>query len=427
MQRYRPLAAILAFFLVVSMFFGAMKVAPVLASSRISCISTDQHQIAYTGSGMAKAGLGRDDILPLLGASELWRGTSRYKSFRFFRRAPSGFRVLQISSNGAASLALAQVAAGIGPDLRGKKIALTFTPHLFEVPTVSFEDFSLSFVAYHAYQTLLSRDLPLGLRQRIARQLLTHDYVFESEPLLHYFTKKLATSEKSILNKISYWAALPLAWSRLKILEGIDNMHLLVRTIHRGKCEAPVAAPSHTINWTKHLQRAHFRQRALATNNPYGIVNAAWNWGKVKLWGFYPNGTQDGRYLEQLAGSPEWTDFEILLEVLTELGAKVLLLEIPMKASLYDARGVSAAARSHYYARINQIAAHYKVTLADFEALEVDNDFGIDDCPHLGHVGWVRINQVLDAFYHDQPFDKALVPLDIPVKKKIKHKRQKLR
>jgi len=54
-----------------------------------------------------------------------------------------------------------------------------------------------------------------------------------------------------------------------------------------------------------------------------------------------------------------WSDFELLLRGLRELGAEPLILNAPMKGSFYDFWGVSSGARRVYYRKVHELADTY--------------------------------------------------------------------
>ena len=97
--------------------------------------------------------------------------------------------------------------------------------------------------------------------------------------------------------------------------------------------------------------------------------------------------------------SAEWTDFELLLRAIRELGGEPLILAIPMHDAYYDHLGMSAATRSLYGERLRALAAAHGATLVDFAGSPA-RDFTVDPAPHLSGEGWLRYGQALEQFFH---------------------------
>ena len=74
-------------------------------------------------------------------------------------------------------------------------------------------------------------------------------------------------------------------------------------------------------------------KKYIPTNNPYGIENIFMD-GTVfqNLEPTQKSGSDNTRFIWNLNHSTEWTDFELALQVLTEFGAKPLILSGPLTA-----------------------------------------------------------------------------------------------
>jgi D-alanine transfer protein len=111
---------------------------------------------------------------------------------------------------------------------------------------------------------------------------------------------------------------------------------------------------------------------------------------------------QYGKEMESnLKESVEWADLELLLEGLKQLGARPLLLSMPIAGSFYDGQGISREARHElYYERLRQLVERRGLRLIDFENEDEDADFLSGVGSHLSSKGWVYYDQTLDRFYH---------------------------
>ena len=97
----------------------------------------------------------------------------------------------------------------------------------------------------------------------------------------------------------------------------------------------------------------------------------------------------------------EWVDLELLLRVLTECGARPLLMSMPINGGWFDQCGVTYAARTAYYRRLRETGARYHAEVVDFADHDADRSFCFDYKGHLSPNGWVHYGRVFDGFFHD--------------------------
>ena len=147
------------------------------------------------------------------------------------------------------------------------------------------------------------------------------------------------------------------------------------------------------FNWARLFAHATEQARA-STKDPAHDPEAAWHAQVVG---------GDAGFLATLARAHEWNDLELLLRGLRDLGAKPLLLSMPINGPYYDRIGVSFAARAAYYERLRAVAEKYAMPLIDFRTHEEDRDFLVDYHDHLSAEGWMYYNAALDAFFHNRP------------------------
>ena len=111
----------------------------------------------------------------------------------------------------------------------------------------------------------------------------------------------------------------------------------------------------------------------------------------------------------------EWVDLELLLRELNELGARPLLLSMPIHGGWYDQCGVTYTARRAYYQKLREIGARYHAAVVDFADHDADQSFCHDTMGHLAPSGLVYYNQVLDGFFHDAIPRQPELPAPAPV------------
>ena len=107
-------------------------------------------------------------------------------------------------------------------------------------------------------------------------------------------------------------------------------------------------------------------------------------------------------FLHTLEVNQEWVDLDLLFRELTELGARPLLLSMPLHGGWYDQLGITYAARSAYYQKLRDGRRRYHAPVVDFADHDGDPLFCHDNMGHLAPSGLVYYSQVLDGFFHDK-------------------------
>jgi D-alanine transfer protein len=88
------------------------------------------------------------------------------------------------------------------------------------------------------------------------------------------------------------------------------------------------------------------------------------------------------------------------MRTLSELGAKPLLLSMPLEDIRLEVYGLPASARTTYLDRLNNLAAKYDFPYIDFRDHQADPAFLYDFQDHLSAEGWLFYNKALDDFFH---------------------------
>ena len=344
------------------------------------------------GSAIQRAALGRSDILPVYGSSELLIQRPYQRSFHvkeLFRDHPNGFAVCAIGKAETADLVFMQKMAALGTELRGKPVVFLVTPAWFfnRGAMIDPASYAGNFSLLHAGEFAFSTDLSRSIKQQGARRMLQYPATLERSPLLGFALKHLAGD--TLADDILYKLALPLGKLSCLVLRLEDHWESLAYIRARRPDMQPQSRSPAPIDWAAQLARAKEEYRVQCRNNPFGFDDERWN-KTYKAEAAKLKGTRsDTAFARDLQLSKEWTDLDLLLESLKELGARPLILSTPLHAAFYDFLGVSASARSGYYRKLRAVAWKSGATVIDFEACEGKNDFLIDYVGHLSPVGWV--------------------------------------
>jgi D-alanine transfer protein len=256
-----------------------------------------------------------------------------------------------------------------------------------------------NFSTLHAYELAFNSPLSFETRQQAARRMLQYPTTLKSDPLLRFALQRLAGGGR--LSRALYYAVLPLGKLYSLVLKLQDHWATLTAIQKAQPVDSEVPHVPAIVDWQTMVAKARHKQQTRTNNNPFGFDNTAWTarlrWRMTKK----PPHMTDQAFVQTFQTSTEWTDFDILLRILQELGARPLLLSRPLNGVYWDAAGVSPQSRQHFYAKLRDAVRPYGMTLVDFADYDEDRLFSVDPVEHTSREGWVYVDQALDAFYHD--------------------------
>jgi len=370
---------------------------------------------ANLGSALQQAGFQQSDLLMVYGSSEILVGDIRaVKQYagstiilesttmgasQFFLRYPTGFDVYEIAHGGTTSLDIAQDLAAIGPELRGKKVVISFTPSMFIAYEVASDAYAADFSTLHANALIFNPNLSLETRQIAAGRMNAYLETLKNDPLLRFAVQQLNCS--CGYGPILYDLSWPLGQFNTWIIRLQDHWEVLNYISNHPSLSPQVVLEPKSIDWSNEISQAITSEKMVTNNNPYGIRNDIWEaeYSKTLVFPIRP-GSGNLEFIRNIDNSKEWTDFDLALRVLKELGAQPLILSRPLNGPLLDATGVSWQARQEYYLKLQNAVSPYGFPIVDFSNHDGDLYFNIDRYSHPSPVGWVYTDQALDEFFH---------------------------
>jgi D-alanine transfer protein len=336
------------------------------------------------GIEMQKVAFAQPDLLPLYGSSELVVSAAN-KATDFFQTYPTGFGVFSVGKPGSASLILLQKLAAMGSDLRGKKVAISISPTYFFRQDVPVAYYNGNFSLLQAGEIIYSPHLSFELKRDIARRMLQYPKTLEKSALLAFTLRQLALDSPS--HRLMYYGTVPLGLLENGILRIQDHCETLLYILKRiWRLPFAVTRSQRTVDWEGLIADAAAQVRR-HNNSDTGIV------GPEKGPEMFVAGEQNAH---------EWIDFELLLRGLNELGARPLVLSMPIDGRYFDRFGVGRPFRDLYYKRIRGLAQVHQVPLLDFEEHDLDEDFLVAHRDHLTDKGWLYFDKALDDFFHER-------------------------
>ena len=367
------------------------------------------------GSALQQAGFQQPDLLMVYGSSEMLvedvpmtmtYGTSKvpipsspYGATQFFRYYPTGFDVYEIAKGGAYSLDNAQDLAAIGPELRGKKVVFSFTPSMFNEPEVTPLMYAADFSLLHANALIFNTDLSLETKQIAALRMNDYPDTLKNDFLLQFAAQQLNCG--CWYGSSIYDLAVPLGQLDTWIIRLQDHWEVFNYIRNHPQLNPHVVPKPEQINWPREISQAVTSAKMDSNNNPYGFDNGAWSaYFSETLAHHRKLGSADPGFIQRLNDSEEWTDFDLVLRVLKEMGAQPVILSRPVDGPIWNAMGLSQLGRQAYYIKLQNAVLPYGFPLVDYANHDNDRYFCIDPGCHMNSEGWVYVDQTLDAVFH---------------------------
>ena len=358
------------------------------------------------GTALQQAALETDCLLPIYGSSELVLHAAYNRPFHatnLFHDQPTGFTVFPVGKAAATCLIILQKLAAVGPALKGRKVAVSLSAAWFSDRLMAWADgYAGNFSALHAGELAFNTRLSFQLRQDAARRMLQYPKTLANRPLLRFALESMA--DGSPLSLAYYEAVLPLGIVHNAILRNVDHWNVAYYFwTHPIRTTSPIAPRSgRPLDWPMLHRQADALYRAHSNNNEFGLDNEQWGRKLRQEVVRQRNTRSEESFLRTLQINQEWVDLELVLRELTELGARPLLLSMPLHGGWYDQCGITYTARSAYYQKVREIGARYHAAVVDFADHDTDQSFCHDNMGHMAPGGLVYYNQALDRFFHDE-------------------------
>ena len=376
------------------------------------------------GLVIERLALDQPDLLPVYGSSELIVGAP-HDADDLFKDYPTGFRPFEVASTAATPIIVMMRLASMGTTLAGKRIVISITPAEFYRPHLEQPSYKANFSRVQATTLAFNTDIPYALRRSAAQRLLQYPTTLTDDPILRWGLESLA--DRSALGQARYAAVLPLGLLQGAALRLADHWQFLSFVyrhpeVHRDESVVPVA-----IDWARLEARVDNNVLTRSHNNPFWFGDEYWTDNSWKL--LQP---MDRRRLmpvvplmvDGMRHEPrnlEWRDFALLLEIVRSLGGRPLVVSAPCSGPFLDYWGVTPVERAQYYDELRDRTSHDGVPLVDFADHDEDRGFVRDPESHFNDKGWVRFDEVLNAWYHGTPVPDLEPPVAPPAAAPLPH------
>ena len=325
------------------------------------------------------------NTLVLLGSSELTATINeRYHPNKIFNY--EDFNIMQIGTGYSQNIVQASTLGSIEGAIKNKKVAIVESVQWFAKGGLQNDAFLNKASQEHIYNTMINDKISKKTKEKLINRVieLTSNSKAQNDIYRKY-------KEYFIENKGSFIGEKMLA---------LDNdiysfKNKIQFYVNKDKINYPFSGKN-TPNYDWNSLTNNFVEEVKKTtnNNEYAVDNKYYNTYLAKNYSTFRDSNKGISYLE----SPEYTDYEIFLDVAKELGMKVEVIIFPVNGKWNDYTGVSKEMREQAYRNIEEMAKKYdNVKVLNYGNREYE-DYFLFDVMHVGVKGWMEVERELYKF-----------------------------
>jgi D-alanine transfer protein len=386
-----PLA--IALILVALMMFLPMNIGAKYSRGQLTKFGQAPYNTpSFTGYSIKKQAFSDSSFLPILGSSELGHVDSFHPSV-YFTKYPAGFTPYLAGQPGTTSLTQFFFVKSAAQQLKNRKMIFIISPQWFTGKGMTSPELTNFVSKGEIYSWLKTADPKAETTTQLAQHLLDFNFL-KSEGTIHSILRRFAHKKPmtkwqklQVSTSLQFWRQEDLLFSGISQLTANQmGLHHKIKKLSKTLPEKP--------NFDALDELAFKRGEKASSNNPYRIRNAIWKKiakSKAK--------TRKGR-LENVSylKSPEYTDFQQLLNVFAENKNDVLFVIQPVNGNWYDYLGLKEQKLQDFSTKIRQqLNAQGFNQIADFTDM-YNMPYAIDDTIHFGNRGWLAVDQEIKKF-----------------------------
>ena len=347
---------------------------------------------SFTGYSVKKQAFSNPNFLPLLGSSELGHIDPFHPS-AYFSKYPAGFTPYLAGQPGTTTLTHFFYVNSVAEQLKNRKIVFIISPQWFSKRGITESEFENFISKGEIYSWIKNANSKSISTQKMAQRLLSFKSL-EAEKTIHSVLERLAvgkdmTSWQHLLVSMSlqFWRKEDLLFS------GISQL-----TANHIGLSPKIRNLSHHLPQIWNIEKldrlAYLKGRKAADNNPFCINNTIW---KNKMKAIYKSRKNRMGRVNYLR-SPEYTDFQQLLNTFAANHDDVLFVIQPVNGNWYRYSGLSEKALQDFSVKIRQqLNTQGFNQVADFTGM-YNTPYAVGDTIHFGYRGWLAVDQSIKKF-----------------------------
>lgn len=381
-----PLIVALVLFLGI-LFVPNKWLAYFISDAKITQAGSALNPLMFQGAYMQQQLFEQDNTLPIIGSSELNR-FDPFHPYNYAQAENTAYEPVLIGRGGMQSITHFLNFATQQHSLKDKKMMIIVSPQWFTPKGMDEFHFSPNYSMLQAYQLAFNDEMDADLRKRAMTRLLQFDTIKRDYVLKTLYEYELADGKD---NKIKGNLAKIAGRTNLALLEKKDLYYALL----------PNPMRNHQEN--KNLIVGKSFEQQLASAEQYGAKRTS---NTLMIDDSTYNSTIEPRLArlknfrkkEQYTNSPEYGDFQLMLDMLKDAGAKPLFVSIPVNGKWYDYGGFPKERREAYYKKMRQTLEASGFPYVDYSDHEYDPYF-IKDTIHIAWKGWVYFDRDMTKFW----------------------------
>ncbi|MCO4852606.1 D-alanyl-lipoteichoic acid biosynthesis protein DltD [Bacillus vallismortis] len=354
-----------------------------ITDKRVKESATALNPSMFQGLYLQNQMLKDPEYLPIYGSSELSR-LDEFHPSNYFQVNNEGFTPYLVGKGGSQSLIHSLNFAAHMDQLKGKKIVFIVSPQWFIKRGSDEQHFAPNYSALQGLDLAFNEQIDPDVKKNMMKRMLRFKAV-QNDAILCELYKAIVNGQTWKVNALK-----PAAKVYYSMLEKKDMYYSATES------SGPKRYISQSVkdqSWSELNKLADQSGKRHAGSNDFYIDNPVYKKLKPKV----PKlkGKNKGK---SYAVSPEYGDFEMMLDILKDAGAEPMFVTIPVNGKWYDYTGFPKKGRTDYYQKVNKQIRAKGFQVADFSKHEYDPYF-MKDTIHIGWKGWVYVDKAIDEFY----------------------------
>ncbi|MGG0657289.1 D-alanyl-lipoteichoic acid biosynthesis protein DltD [Rummeliibacillus pycnus] len=358
-----------------------------ITDQRVEEAKIEMNPLMFQGAYLQSQMLKDKNALPIYGSSELEHFDPFYP-YNYTKAAGTPYSTFMVGRGGSQSITHFLNFAEQEKNLKGKKIVFIISPQWFTAQGMDDFHFSPNYSMLHAYDLAFNHEMNPKLKEKAMRRLLQFDTVKRDHLLVSMYKYELAKDKMPILGR----ATMAIGYMNRALLEKKDLYYSLINEKDKNLHAKPSLIKDQTFE--QQIANADAYGKKRITNNDLNVNDKYYNRNIAPKYKQLKNFRKDVDYSK----SPEYEDFQLVIDVLKDAGAKPIFVSIPMNGKWYDYAGYPKEKRQAYYQKIRTIIKDSNYPLIDYSSHEYDPHF-ITDTIHIGWKGWVYLDRDMDRYW----------------------------
>ncbi len=354
-----------------------------IPDKRVEESATGLNPNMFQGLYLQNKMLEEQKYLPIYGSSELSRLGKIHPS-KYFQGNNQGFTPYLIGKGGSQSLIHAINFAAHADQLKGKKLVFIVSPQWFTKHGSDEQHFAPNYSALQGLDLAFNDTIDPAVKKQMMKRML-HYKAVTNDAVLSELYQAMLEGQTWKVNLLK-----PAAKSYYSLLQKKDLYYSMAES------EGPKRHVSESVKdkpWSVLKQEADKMGEDHSRSNVFHIDDPSYRKLKHKV----PKVKNKNKH-RTYAKSPEFGDFELMLDILKDAGAEPMFVSIPVNGKWYDYTGFPKNGRTDYYKKVKKQIEAKGFQVADLSGHEYDPYF-MKDTIHIGWKGWVYVDKAIEEFY----------------------------